>query len=193
MPVIICLCGKKGHGKSTAAVLLQEYGFVEICFADCLRNVVRDIFGFSDAQLHNPELKETVDDYWQITPRETLQVVGDLLRKNLPEQFPQLQDLLVRVLIKKLQSLPHQRIVVSDCRFPNEWEAMRKCGAHIVRIVRPNYVGDPKFAQHISETALDDLDKYQADTILLNDKTQAQFLEQVHTFIAKLTSVMTKP
>ena len=119
-------------------------------------------------------------------------MVGDLLRKNLPEQFPQLQDLLVRVLIKKLQSLPHQRIVVSDCRFPNEWEAMRKCGAHIVRIVRPGYVGDPKFAQHISETALDDLDKYQADTILLNDKTQAQFLEQVHTFIAKLKPLVIK-
>ena len=189
MPVIVALCGKKGHGKSTAAVLMQEYGFVEICFADCLKNVVKDIFGFSDAQLHHPELKENVDDYWQITPRETLQAVGDLLRKNLPEQFPQLQDLLVRVLIKKLQSLPHQRIVVSDCRFPNEWEAMQKCGAHIVRIIRPGYVGDPKFAQHISETALDNVNKYQADTIIVNDKTQAHFLRQVESFIFTLLKV----
>jgi hypothetical protein len=59
--MIIGIAGKAGAGKSTAArVLVSEFGFVELAFADKLKKICQEVYGFSDDQLYG-SLKETSD------------------------------------------------------------------------------------------------------------------------------------
>lgn len=65
-------------------------------------------------------------------------------------------------------------LVLTDCRFPNEAEAVRERGGAVVRVERP---GVGPVNSHISETALDDYDGFAAR--LANDGTLADLDAQV--------------
>jgi dephospho-CoA kinase len=83
--MIIGLSGKKQSGKTTIANYLVEKGDVGIlCFADKIKEIVRDLFFEPEEDylnLSNEAHKNTVLRCgW--TPRELLQVVGtDLFRR----------------------------------------------------------------------------------------------------------------
>jgi hypothetical protein len=63
-----------------------------------------------------------------------------------------------------MRSIPAgAKVVFSDCRFPNEADAVKAAGGEVWRLTRPGFgpVND-----HVSETALDG---YPHDHLLLND------------------------
>jgi len=177
----VALSGKRGHGKSTLAhYLIEHHGFQEFCFANPLKKAVAEIFGFSDYQLYDPQGKETIDPFWGVTPREVLQVCGtELFRDRLPQSLPTTENLWIKALFRKLQDLEDEaRVVVSDCRFPDEWKFMRALGAKMVRVVRPRLVADEALAHHPSETALDNLDLYTPDEVFVNDGTSEELVQK---------------
>lgn len=50
--VILGVCGQAGSGKDTVAdMLVKEFGFVKLSFADPLKRICREVFAFSDRQL----------------------------------------------------------------------------------------------------------------------------------------------
>ena len=154
--MIIGISGKARHGKDTAAFLLQEhFAFRRLAFADVLKAACAEIFGFDHAQLYG-ERKEELDPHWCNTPRYYLQQVGVALRQVSA-------DIWIHAGMRKITTSPLADWVVTDVRFPNEADAIRRAGGYVIRINRPDAPPLPaEAAAHTSETALDDYPHFAA-------------------------------
>lgn len=161
---LVGLTGAKGAGKSTAAAcLVSSLGYTETSFALPLKRACGAMFGFTAEQMEDQVLKETVDKRWGVTPRKALQCVGtQLVRERMREAFP---DLWLKegesFWVKAFEMVYRDHVgkgggplVVSDVRFENEAEAVRKLGGIIVRVRREG--GDASEAKdtHVSETEM---------------------------------------
>jgi len=151
MSMLIGLAGWKQSGKSTAANhLINQHDFWEQSWAWGLKEVIgRQLFNLDDEILYgdSPKREEVISE-WGMSGREILQKVGtDLFRKQIHPDF------WVMALLPRLrEALSNDRkVVVSDCRFPNEADAVSKLGGKMVRIVR---IGQVQEDTHESETAL---------------------------------------
>jgi hypothetical protein len=136
----VAFIGKMKSGKSTATqYLCDKYGYVEYYFAKPLKLGVQQLFTLSDSQLHHVEEKNNVDPRWGVSPRYLFQQIGtDLFRNQLHKYLPQIQSCWIRNFFRwwndnKTNGHP---IVVSDCRFQNEVDAVRSVGFQTLRIVR---------------------------------------------------------
>ena len=158
---IIGLTGRKRSGKDTVGKYMVDRGYIRLAFADALKNACREIFGFTDEQLNGDELKETVDKYWEHTPREILQTVGtELFRNNLPKFCNNINnDIWIRVVGKKINDLILQgqtKIVITDVRFENEYRFIKQQGGKIFKIIRPDNIRHNN-SQHESEKLIDNM------------------------------------
>ena len=130
VPTIIGVTGRQFHGKDTLSdYLVQNHGYTKISLASPLKEISKIMFGFSDEQLHG-DLKETIDERWNVTPRQCLQFFGMLFRDNIGKILPHIEkNFWAYCLIEKIKSQlkinPEARFVISDLRFPNEIEALR--------------------------------------------------------------------
>jgi hypothetical protein len=143
MKTIIGLSGLKGAGKSTVArILCEKYGFVEYAFADPLKKGIMEMFGLSNYQLYGSlDDKERVDEYWKVSPRVLMQVIGtDLIRNYLPTKLPTVNNVWIRTMERKINESTFPRIVISDCRFLDEACMIRNLNGSIIQINRPSIV-----------------------------------------------------
>jgi hypothetical protein len=184
LPTLIGLIGYKRAGKNAVAdVLVEEYGYRAIAFADPLRDAayalnpivgansfgdliryrtVMDLHGYESAKDLYPEV------------RAILQRLGTDAIRALDDGFwlragTQRIDATLSGAADRAEGkfdATGSSVVVTDCRFPNEADAIRQRGGMIVRVVRPGYEPGPD--AHESETALDG---YQADLQINNDGT----------------------
>lgn len=150
--MIIGLTGKKRSGKSTISEFLVSKGFHEVSFAYPLKEIIgRELFGLNDDQLYGPEeAREAVIPDWGYSPRQILQLVGtECFRKVIRDDF------WVVLGRRRLMELANKGkdVVISDCRFPNEMEAIKSIGGITVRVIRE---GQISIDTHPSETSLDD-------------------------------------
>ena len=75
---LVGLSGLAGSGKDTAADYLWErYAFAKLAFADPLRAAASDMFGVQLEVFHDRTKKDKVIDYWGMTPRQMLQLLGN--------------------------------------------------------------------------------------------------------------------
>lgn len=152
--ILISLSGKKQSGKSTVAnYLTSRHGYTELSFAYPLKEIIgKQLFGLDDNQLYgNGAVKEQKIPQWGRSPREILQIVGtDLFRKNFDPDF------WVKIMMKKIRDIRSKdskaRIVISDCRFPNEAYAVQSLGGYCIHIEKQHQVNND---EHESERALD--------------------------------------
>ena len=134
MKQIIGICGLIGHGKDTAAGFLIEEGFERVSFAGVLKDACANIFGWDRILLegNTPEgrvWRETVDEWWanrlnipDFTPRLALQQVGtDALRTHFHP------DIWVAACERQIVN-SEKNVVISDCRFFNELQAIKNLG-----------------------------------------------------------------
>jgi hypothetical protein len=148
---IVGVAGKKRHGKDTVADhLAAKYGFVKIAFADPLRQIIgKQLLYLTDEQMEDGPKKEEIDPRWGKSPRRLLQVIGtDMFREVLDNEF------WVRRCMYRVAEIwakdPSARVAISDCRFPNELEAVKKVG-YALKVERPDLPIDDT---HKSEMAL---------------------------------------
>ena len=165
--IIIGMAGHAGAGKDVAArYLVSRYGFVQAAFADPIRDMAAlllEQIGVPDAYLRHRAMKERPLPELGFSPRALMQVLGTEVGRSLSA------DLWVRHLELSLGLQPnggpvHDRIVVSDVRFPNEVAWVRAKGGKVVRLTRPQAQGQAR--AHVSETALADMTP---DYDVLND------------------------
>ena len=141
--MIITVCGFIGSGKDTIAdFLVDDWGFRRDSFANSLKDAVSAVFGWDRVLLEGRteearRWREEVDTWWakrlnipHLTPRWVLQQWGtEVCRVNFH------QDIWVASLENRLIK-SGGNVVISDCRFYNEVQAMRNIGAKTVRVRR---------------------------------------------------------
>lgn len=170
---IIGVCGYIGSGKDTLAdILIKERGYVKLSFASALKDAVAVIFGWDREMIEGatPESRawrESVDEWWSqrlnipgLTPRWILQHWGtDILRDKFHP------DIWLASLEKKLLNSSYDKVVITDCRFPNEIQVLKRLGAKMVRIDRAEL--KPVFL-HASENSWEQTD---FDIVIHNDSS----------------------
>ena len=125
---IIAFTGLAGCGKSTAALhLVVSHGFTRMRFAEPLKAMLRTL-GLSDDEVDGPAKELPCHLLCGQTPRWAQQTLGTEWGRNLIGS-----DLWVRAWRNGLRAV-NGPVVVDDCRFPNEAEAVQAKGGLIVRI-----------------------------------------------------------
>lgn len=181
-PRIIGICGKKYHGKDTIANhLVEKYGYTRIAFADPIKDICQNIFGLSYEQLYG-NMKEENDEYWKVSPRILMQFIGtDLFRNNMSSIMPDIgEDIWIYILLKKIQSNPQLKFVITDVRFKNELDHITKLNGLKIKVQRNNILNNDN---HISESYIDELN---VDHIIINDDT----IENLNDKIDKLLNTL---
>lgn len=158
--MIISISGLIGSGKDTVAnFLVEKYGFHRESWAGTLKDAVSSIFGWDRILLEGTTeesrlWRETVDEWWSnklgmtITPRFVLQNFGtNVCRNNFHD------NIWVASLENKLRKTT-KNIVISDSRFPNEVESVKKLNGLAWRIKRgpdPEWVEEIKTLKSLDE------------------------------------------
>lgn len=155
--MIIGLTGAKRAGKDTVAKhLARLYGFRRVAYADAIKSIMLDLNPFVAENLRLADLVSSIG--WEAAKtypevRRLLQELGVSVRLHTHANvwLDVVEDTLGEA------ALRGRRIVVTDVRFPNEVEQIRRHRGVIVRINRPGLERDAA-SRHISERALDDLE-----------------------------------
>lgn len=160
-PILIGLAGRAGAGKDTAAHhLVQHHGFVQAAFASVINDmaaVLLEAFGGDYAALHERHLKEQPLHRMPGRPsaRQIKQQLGDIGRAWAPDFWVQALAQQLGMDALPVSSPVHDRIVISDVRFPNEAAWIARHGGLLLRLRRPQ--AEPVRA-HGSEDHVDGLD-----------------------------------
>lgn len=192
-------------GKDTVADwLVSEYGYTKINFADKLKEVVADLYDFDHVQMYDwkkdvedkryPNTRDTeyvghgsmIDpnpNYKPfLTPRRVLQLFGQDQRSLCPDIWPRI--VCNKILYHTLADL--EKFVIADFRFPNEYDYVAQmCKKNdfkltAIRIDRDRNkrkLGDSMAEFDISETALEDFDKW--DCVISNNGTKEELFNSV--------------
>jgi hypothetical protein len=161
----IGLSGYARSGKDTVAGFLIEQGWTRFAFADKLKLAVKKLNPILDCELGMPftldqaltrhgaeKTKELYKEY-----RRLLQVMGtEVGREMFGDNF------WVEQALREVQE--NDLAVFTDCRFPNEAQAIKDRGGEVWRINRPGY---GPVNGHASEISLDD---WAFDHIIDNDR-----------------------
>lgn len=155
LPFIIGVSGNKRHGKDTvASILAKRYGYSRAAFATKLKEGAKLMLGFSDEQVYG-DLKEVVDERYGVTPRHALQTLGTEWGRNYINT-----DVWIIATLSNLET----KTVISDCRFLNEAEAIRKADGIVIKVIRPSKADIEDTHPSEKEIAL-----IEADIVLIND------------------------
>lgn len=182
---LIAFSGYARSGKDSAATSLLATDWVRKSFADKLREFLIRL---------NPTLGPVTADGANVALATYIAAVGwERAKDEHPEIRPLLQrcgteagrgvlgdNVWVDAVFRDITS--GQRVVFTDCRFPNEAEAVRERGGLVVRVNRPGVgpaIGGDGLV-HPSETALD---SYPFDHTLLNDGSLADLQAMVMSLI----------
>lgn len=171
---LLLLVGEIGSGKSTLANILTKYGYYEETFASPIKQFAINI-GFDIDDIYGNQVqKNKVNDFWQISGRQFMQLFGtDLCRELLPSKIPmQLngRNLWVRIMEKKISSYKEKNklLVISDGRFKDEIKLVKEYNGKIIRIIRPDnpYRLNEFNNKHLSEI---DIIEEPADYSIINN------------------------
>ena len=185
--IIVGISGRAGSGKDTIGDhLVSHYGFSKDGLANPLKRTVQDVFSLDNDQVYDRVLREQPLENWPgWTGRKLLQYVGtELFRNNIDE------NIWAKSLCLRINKAPGLW-VVTDVRFPNEREVLRRTfGNNFVgiRVEREGYDGAPSGIQgHASE-------KYEieADYVLTNDGDLPGLYYKVDDIMIELGLPMTQ-
>ncbi len=149
--ILIAISGKKRSGKNTVAKLIAQHTPLrceEFAFADALKQEVSVACGV--------DLKFIEDN--KDTFRTILQWWGTDFRRVFKGQ-----DYWCKQLLAKMVKSTADVALVTDCRFQDEAECVRRIGGIIIRVENPH---PATYDSHKSET---DLDSYLFDYTISND------------------------
>lgn len=166
----VAFCGQARSGKSTASdFLVKHHQYKELCFATPLY----DIMYYAQSVCGFPKTKD----------RFFLQTVGTEYARERDA------DVWVKLMRKRIESMPSDsKLIVSDLRFMNEYEELRRQNFVIIKIVRDSAVEDQTFGNgsrnHKSEMDLDALQDSDFDFVLSNNESIEEFTAKIHNIVS---------
>jgi hypothetical protein len=196
------ITGKKGSGKDSFAKLVQEHKpkFIILRFADDLKWMTHKIFGFPMEFMESQEEKARkldtpiqMDSYLPLMvqytglPLQNHNLVSNSLREIL-QQFGTdyvrsvcdnywVDRVVTR--INRGNKRIKNKVLIPDCRFQNEVDAIRKLGGKVIKIVRIDLPKNTDF--HVSEQ---NIDLIKADLTLGTLSGKFNLQKQVAFYIA---------
>jgi hypothetical protein len=164
--IIVC-CGFSDAGKDQVAKrLIDEHGFIKLSFASVLKDILSILFSWDRNMMEGTteesrEWREKIDEWWSdklliqnFTPRWAMQNIGtELFRQYFNT------DIWIFALERKLQYMKNSNIVITDCRFENEYNFLKNITysevkfLYIERCEPPSWFHNKVFPEdlHISE------------------------------------------
>lgn len=130
--MIVGIAGLAGSGKSTVAdVLHHERGFHVVSLSDPLKAACAEWFGWTHDRLYGPsECRNAPDPRWNgLTARHALQQLGTEFGRAMHP------DVWVRYALSRARAF--KRVVIPDCRFQNEVDAVLAAGGRVYVVERP--------------------------------------------------------
>ena len=190
--MIIGLYGKKGVGKDFVCECfgpaLTQYGprapsltVARAAFADPIKGFLVDVLGLDQQKIYgNDHDKMSPTEYtWEQMPafvmktnqgkhgpmtiREIMQVFGTELNRNIWNR-----DIWVKALERRARNSKVDYFVITDTRFPNEVEAVKKWGGQVWVVSGPQR-GDQKAKNDSHESENLKLDKSWFDCTISNE------------------------
>ncbi len=166
--MIIAISGKIGSGKSTVGDIFEREGFVLDSFAKSVKDICCILFGYDRDTIEGSTLnsriwRESIDKKHtnllkrDFTPRDAMVLVGTEFGRNMVHP-----NIWVNTLFNRYDK--NTNLLITDLRFPNEYEEIKKRGGIVIRINRSN----ENSSNHISECALDN---HNFDYVINNDGT----------------------
>lgn len=161
---LVAFIGLRRSGKDSAAQALVQQGWQLVKFADPLKDMLRTYFRYVGVTTDHIEqmieggLKEEPNA--QLCGKSTrwaMQSLGTEWGRKLIGD-----DLWVQAAMARAFQFPN--VVISDCRFPNEAEAVRSQGGKLIRIERAGLVADTHPSEQLIATI-------PADFTIFNDST----------------------
>lgn len=172
-PVInlVGFSGKRGVGKDTAGSYLVQKGWKRYAFADPLKLGCNQFFNFKCE-------KDEICPYWGVSPREVYQKIGTEVFREIDKIFKLNvgNDFWIKRFLAEYD--PNIKTVITDVRFPNEAEAIKKLGGIIIKISRETGFND----NHSSENSIGEI---KADYEIFNRTS----IEDLYLMIDKITKL----
>jgi len=207
--MIISVTGKIGSGKDTVAQIIQEctpYHKWEVKkWAGKLKVIAELITGIPKEKFEDQDFKYTnLPECWDrklqsgrskihrsMTVRDLLQLLGtEAMRNGLHENVwvnALMSEYLANTVaigssefdIQEEDQMPNW--IITDTRFPNELEAVRKHKGITIKVHRPGRKSNETQAQHASETALDHVTDW--DYVISNDGDLSSLRNKVYEIL----------
>jgi len=182
--MIIGITGKKFNGKDTVSdYIVSKYNFTKIAYAEPLKEVCRNLFNFNDDQLYGNK-KEEIDPFWNITPRQAFQFIGtDMIRNNADKLLVGINNnFWVKCLEKRILDLKSRgikNIIVSDIRFINEADLIKRLDGNLIKVSR----NIPNNDSHISEVEIDNIKE---DILIENKGSLEELYCKIDTYLSSI-------
>ncbi|WLH08632.1 deoxynucleotide monophosphate kinase [Pseudomonas lurida] len=172
-PLLIGLTGRARSGKSTAAEhLVGTYLLEHYAFADPLRDGLMAIFNLDPTDFEG-DRKEQPLAWLERSPRQLMQSMGTEWARNTvhPDVWVKLAEQNLDYMTKALGAV--LGFVVSDVRFENEADLIRRRGGTIVHISRADAQA---VNPHVSEAGVAGT---KDDLLMFNNGTIEEFLRSL--------------
>jgi hypothetical protein len=192
---VVGICGVIGAGKDTVGQMFVDAGYKKVSFAHALKDIVARLFGWNRNMVEGVtpqarDLREKKDEYWsdvfgrKITPRHILQIFGtEVFKDNVH------QDFWVKIVEREIMQGKHgNKIVITDVRFPNEVQLIRRFMGQVYRVVRgPCPQWEQMLLDGVPEEDIPDLPPHKSeykwigwqDDIIPNNGTKEELKEYV--------------
>ena len=178
--ILIGLTGHAGSGKDTVRNIMETEGFVGLAFADGIRGMLRALLtsaDFDDAYIDDRPLKESIIPDLGFSYRHLAQSLGTEWARNLHPDF------WLRIAARYLAGQTdagETHFVISDVRFTNEADWVKRQGGQIWRIHRE---GLASVRPHVSESGVDSIKPHRT---IHNNGSTADLAEAVALAIESL-------
>lgn len=180
--LIIGISGRIGSGKNTVGDFIKKIdsSFEEKSFAYKLKSIVALLAGCDFNLTLTQEGKNTYIPAFNRTIGQMLQEIGT---NALRDHFD--KNVWINSLLADLKE--GRNYIITDVRFKNEAEELKKIGAVLIRVNRTNNVIAENSNRNLLHSSEIDLDDYQGfDYIIENNSTLDHLEDVVNTIVSVL-------
>lgn len=156
---------KEGTINSILSIAKEHFRFDTISFGDKLKSLLLEIYDLSKSNKYllycsekdnfyfSPEKNsiENSDSTSSIPLRILLQQTADKIKKNFGE------DYFIKSLFRTIENYGKKDVIVPDCRYINEYEALKDKGFYIIKIERDSALKDSHDSENSAVNLPDDM------------------------------------
>lgn len=186
------------HNVQTNKPFSESSGYKQVAFANKLKEVVSVLLNCSREQLNNRNFKNSFLPEFNVTVREFLQKTGDGLSEYNPDIFVKalFADYKEEFISSGIgmfhdprpsyRSLGFPKWIITDMRFPNEFEAVKDRNGITIRVNREYQnplIPEISIPEHPSEISLDHITDW--DYVIDNNGTIEELIKKVREILNK--------